>query len=133
MKTGCTINKKLVQAMIGQVLLSRDLIEAIRYYCFNNFTEFHRRHEKDLNMSYTTFSRALRGLKTTEDTIEVIEELAIDLGLYNNKTGGSDYIAYRVVRKEFCKKMNTVIKRFTAKSWAEIVEYFIEHRLKIIG
>lgn len=133
MKTKLKINKELTRAMTRQTLISRDLVEGIRYYCFSNFTEFYRRHEKELNMSYTTFSRALRGLDITDDTLQSIEELAVDLGLYNSKTGGSDYIAYKVVRREFCKKIDAVIKSFSCRTWEALVQYYIEHKQKIIG
>ena len=72
-------------------LLSRDIAGAIKYFSYNNITEFWRRHKTELFMSRVTFHRAIIGENVYEENADIIENLAIRLGIAD-KQGGSIYL-----------------------------------------
>lgn len=77
-------------------MLSRDLVVAIKYYCFENVKVFHSRFADELQMNYQNFYRILRGGKTGYNNIRKIEELALSLGIIRKDgTGASETLVQK--------------------------------------
>lgn len=104
-------------------ILDLDLCASIRHFCYDSIYKFYERWQDQLGMSYITFSRALNGNKSTNSTIEKIEELSKSLGLYNKETGKVLTGRISCIR-ELVRHTDKVIDRFNVVSWSEFIDFY---------
>lgn len=108
-------------------LLSRDTAQAIRYFSFNNCSEFYVRYHTELGMSRATFFRLLQGEYATIENARSIELLAQRLGL-SDKKGGSSYLVKSRIVTQFVQIVEQVITRSTVESLNALQEFLGEHK-----
>lgn len=117
--------------LLNKTIVSRDLIAAVKHFCFSNYREFYRRYRREMTISYVTFARAMAGNFVSTATVREIELLADQLGLFDKKKGGSDYLGRIVLLNEFCGLMDKVIKNFSMVNWANLSSFYLEHKRQL--
>lgn len=78
--------------------ISRDAVQAIKYYSHNNLTEFFNRHHDMLNMGRSTFHRILAGESSSYENVVSIEDICTRLGIMDPGGGSTYYIYAKTIR-----------------------------------
>ena len=67
--------------------LNVEIAAAIRYVCYGNIVAFWRRHQKELDMCYATFLKAMRAQPIRKESVQKILSFTNDLGLAYGRNG----------------------------------------------
>ena len=89
---------------IAKRRLSIDLQNSIRRFSYKNLDEFFQRYHKDMNVSRTTFYKAMKNEEVREEIVERIEMLCRGLGMLNDN-GSSDYDYRTALLSDFLGKV----------------------------
>jgi hypothetical protein len=112
-------------------VLSRDVIQAIKIYCWDSISEFYRRFKETLDMSPATFYRAIQGDICTIETYRSIMAVvdANNIGLDVKRM--EDWDVRQIYVKDLLRKIDNLLNNFSPESLNDIKIFLHNHRGKL--
>lgn len=109
-------------------MLSKDVINGIRYYCFNNLSEFYRRFKDEIPMCRSGFFNILASDTGSRVHIQALETLAKRLNIMD-KDGGSSLMVKERAVYDLIKLVSRHVRRPTVTTLQELQEFLSDYRV----
>jgi len=107
--------------------VSKDVISAIKYYCFNNLTEFYRRFENLLpDMSKSNFHRIFQGEGTSREKVKSIHKIASKLEILSPSDNSNRHPKQNIVN-DLLTLIDNLIENPSMENFGRI-KLFLKHK-----
>ena len=115
-------------------VLDRDLVHALRHFCFNNFTEFYIRYKFELRMSKATFFRIMNGEMTSVEKIRSLKIIMKKMGVVKDvKTQGCEWLVQKNLVVELIRYVDAILEMPTLTNLANLKDFINKYKLMMIA
>ena len=109
-------------------MISQDLAAAIKFYCYDNLTEFWRRNLQDTNLSSGRFLQIIRGMPASARELELISLIATEQGIDAGPRAVSAGEHVREQARKLCREVDRLRESTSFETIAMVLEQGMKTR-----